>query len=502
MSSVYSVPDSTSSLLEDLRSQGDQINWLKDKFRILVSESIKSNEKINQLESTVTFLQSQLSTSFEEIRNYINKIVDRSEVEGQIKDLSLIVESIRSEINEVKFGINLNSNFSVQSFDEKLLSQSLDRINQVVSNLAKSRLSDVLMINEQLAKLDTRMVAMASNCCCQDENMSIHGKSIESLINNLKEKLSRLEIETLPDIEEALASRVRDLGDQMEMLRSDAKLFKEERQAIIDRTSLRDIKLSQIMSLTEQTKQLTEKSEASWLDVTARTAKMEGDLSAAHGEIAKLNAKLVNVGEVEERLEFLRAEARANCERVARQNAQECDRVRSDIEKLNILRDEFIRLQEEVRENTSKEQGSYSVIARKAVPAPSTRNDTSEEIVVTGSVISWTIKNLDKILLSPDQYPRMMLSPYFNINHFVRARLKLFPNGSDQCKRDGYCSFYLRCPGGTKIKFSLLVNGRVLETFECEYDTEKDKGRNEFCRLSDYLSSDGSILLAIEILEI
>ena len=126
------------------------------------------------------------------------------------------------------------------------------------------------------------------------------------------------------------------------------------------------------------------------------------------------------------------------------------------------------------------------------------------------SRVLWRIDNMAGMLREPGRFPRIMVSPEFTAmgdededgfsgKACMVGRMKLFSLGSDQSRLDGNCSFYLRCLSGVTVRFAVDVNGEIKDTFECEYEKQRDKGKHDFCKLVDHLEPDGSVTIGIEI---
>jgi hypothetical protein len=504
--------ESTVSLIDDLRSQAQQIAWLKERMKTIVVESIRTQDKLLQIEDHTRSLNSRIVSGFDDALGELKH--DLSDLKAEMHRLSSpspqsladSIDQLKAEIDTVKFAGNFQ-NFCWDGVSVDSVTAALHRVEQSVASLARARQHDVLAINGVLEKLDKRMEVVVTNCCCQPEfpgGPGAHSRAYQRELETIKKTLDQLQGERIPDIEEAVATRVRDLNDQVEILRTDVRLFRDERNTYIDRSALRDMKLNQMLSMAEQTKQLTERSEGTWLEAQTRVTFLERELQAARAEIQKLADRVSVLSAIDERVEISRAEARSATERVARQHTQELDFVRDQTGKISVLRDEVFRLAEDVRAIRKDE---FIKTPPKLPPAPiATPLAPNSETLVHEALDTWTwtISDIDRRILRPDEFPRVLLSPLFPLDtspYGPRGRLKLFPRGSDQCRREGFCSLYLRCSGGLRhLRFSLLVNGEVLETFECEFEQEKDKGRNEFCRIEDYVKPDGSIVFGVKII--
>ena len=111
----------------------------------------------------------------------------------------------------------------------------------------------------------------------------------------------------------------------------------------------------------------------------------------------------------------------------------------------------------------------------------------------------WRIENMAAVVRDPNRFPKIFVSPQFESGAVLVGRLKLFPQGSDQSRIDGHCSLYLRCLPGVVVRFAVDIGGEVIETFECEYEKQRDKGKHDFVKLNEYIDPDGSLSVGIEI---
>ena len=116
--------------------------------------------------------------------------------------------------------------------------------------------------------------------------------------------------------------------------------------------------------------------------------------------------------------------------------------------------------------------------------------------------ILWRIDNVASMLREPSRFAKILVSPEFSATcsqTTLIARMKLFPQGSDQSRVDGSCSFYLRCLPGVVVRYSVDLAGEVMDTFECEYEKQRDKGKHDFVKLNEYTHPDGSVTIGIQL---
>jgi hypothetical protein len=49
------------------------------------------------------------------------------------------------------------------------------------------------------------------------------------------------------------------------------------------------------------------------------------------------------------------------------------------------------------------------------------------------------------------------------------------------------------------VRYAIDIAGEVMDTFECEYEKQRDKGKHDFVKLNEYIEPDGSVVIGIEI---
>lgn len=529
------VTESSSSLLEDLRVQGQQLAWLKDKFKLLVVEGIKTQELVQRVEENVKDMQSNLTLgmaeSLDEVKRGLHEVKRDMDVERQSRSDSTVIaatlDDLKEQIQDVKFSTSfVTTGFSWDPPASNKVTEQLSKIEKSIETIAKLRAHDVASINSFLTKLDERLNQVARACCCNPESGSggEHSRNFQATMTKLAEDFGKLQNFTIPDIEEAVAQKVRSVWDELDRVRANLKLFREESENRADRTSLRDANIERIILSAENAKAMYERNESGLMELKTRSINVEQELRDTRDEISRLNSRLFEANEVEERIELIRAEMRVASERGARMITQEVAELKYRIDQISSVKDDYLRLTEEVKltqldVKTQSEKLEFRRIESNVIalpPPPATVAEPPVEVppvAVTGPgelevsrdglFVAWKFKDVRQRLLKPNEYPRMVMSSFFPLKlGAVKARLKLFVTGSDQCRKTGFCSLYLRCPAGVRLRFCLTVNGEPMDTFECSYDQEKDKGKHELCKLEDYLKSDGSVVFGVEVLEL
>ena len=530
------VTESSSSVLEDLRIQGQQLSWLKDKFKLLVVEGIKTQELVQRVEDNVKDMQSNMTLgmaeSLEEVRRGLHEVKHDMDVERQSRadsaQIAATLDELKEQIQDVKFSTSfVTTGFSWDPPSSDKVTEQLGKIERSIDSMSKLRAHDIASINIFLTKLDERVNHVARTCCCNPESGpgGEHSKNFQATMTKLAEDFGKLQSFTIPDIEEAVAQKIRAVWDELDRVRANLKIFRDEAETRADKTSLRDAKVAKIIQSAETSKSMFERSEIGLLELKSRATNIEQELRNTQDEISRLQGKLFEANEVEDRIELIRAEMRAGSERVARMVTQEVSELRYRIDQISTIKDDYQRLTEEVklaREDVRSQADKLeirrmetNIIALPPPPptiaeppvaeAPPAAHAGPGEVEVSrdGLFVAWKIPDVKQRLLRPNEYPRMVLSSYFPLKlGSVKARLKLFVTGSDQCRKTGYCSLYLRCPVGVRLRFCLTVNGEPMDTFECTYDQEKDKGKHELCKLDDYIKPDGSVVFGVEVLEL
>ena len=531
------VAESSSSVLEDLRVQAQQLNWLQSRFKILVSEAVRTQESLSKCEESVRGLQISLVSGVEESMSGIKSSISvlQEEISEDKKyrinttEVSASISELKNQLDDIRFAGNISS-FQIAAPSADDVTMSLEKLERSIATLSKVRTSDVNQINQLLAILDNRLGIVAANCCC-NESGGLHSRQFEESVKQVIQDVARLSSLRIPDIEETVAAKMRELQDEVSTLRAELRQARDERELIIERSALKDAKLAQMLSLAGQSQSFLERSEKVWTESLARIAALESEISSRNATDAVSHQRPSGS---EERLELLRAESRASSESLGRRFAQEIDGINSKLDKLMVVRDEYGRLSEEIRGFKSESREAIEALRKRSDPVvqssfwnssallksstgptePSSELPQSiassklglpgagvGSITLIGQSAKWEISDMSLRLLTPNQFPKYIISPPFDVQG-VQARMKLFPLGSEQSKKPGWCSLYLRCPGGTKVRFNLSVNGEDQDVFDCLYDAEKDKGKHDFCEVERWIRPDGGVSFGAEIVSV
>lgn len=101
----------------------------------------------------------------------------------------------------------------------------------------------------------------------------------------------------------------------------------------------------------------------------------------------------------------------------------------------------------------------------------------------------WTIDVADR-KLEALKMGEALWSPEFKLVGIAGMQLEFFPKGREATTIDGFCSLFLWCPSGTKIKYQLFVGKHLRAPDEDEYDGRMGHGHSNFCMLQPELGKD------------
>jgi hypothetical protein len=374
-------------------------------------------------------------------------------------------------------------------------------------------------------------------------------------------EIRTLKEEIVPDVEAEWAQRHATLESKLELISDQVGKHKSEISSVKEKIVARDSRLTQLMNSGETGKRLLDRTEQLAGDVSSRVIKVETDLQIISEDVKRVSDLVNSTGQIESRLDLCKSECRSNWERTARQAKQDVDSLRVKIDRVAIVRDEYDRLSAEMKSlhdlvlsvSTGKEmmkiprktqspppllfqsnhqhspslgdaaadssslsfldEGILSVssgvtarlssIPSILVPTGGTESG-SLRVDPSTSRILWRVENMASVIREPARYPKIFVSPEFTASkdgktNSIIARMKLFPHGSDQSRINGNCSFYLRCLPGVVVRYAIDIAGEVMDTFECEYEKQRDKGKHDFVKLNEYIEPDGSVVIGIEI---
>lgn len=535
--------------MSTLAEQGEVLQTLFDAFKVLTEENAKKDAKIEKLENAIDSLKEYISInilqSVTQVRQKITKF-------DKLNDMQSDIIALKKGLADAKFYTEFTGSWAKKTaaigFRNLPPLSSLDKIQSSVTSLVEGiefmhnqRNSDVDDINHSLERLDMRIKQMAE-AMAGNGSSSTPSRSIES-------KLQILTEETIPTLEAEWAARWTSVASMMDKLTNETDKHRMEYNQFVEKHSLKETKLYQIINQSDEARKESNRANAVVNEFQGRLTKIESDVSFALDEIQRYVREPAGVGSnsalFESKLDLARAENKSNWERVNRQTKQDIDGLRIKIERLALLRDEFERLNSDVKSlHDLMVIGGQSVAAPappplvQIIPNKHVQNDSSLLSLIDEGIgtnpgiihrispnptpgdnsafgtlrvdaftnrIIWRIEHVDSILREPTRFPKFMLSPEFTSYSESKpldvliGRMKLFPNGSDQSRMDGFSSFYLRCLPGVVVRFAVDVCGEVIENFECEYEKQRDKGKHDLVRLMDYIQSDGSVTFGLEI---
>jgi len=121
--------------------------------------------------------------------------------------------------------------------------------------------------------------------------------------------------------------------------------------------------------------------------------------------------------------------------------------------------------------------------------------------------VEWIIPNIDE-KRKTHQKGDSIWSAAFDAGGISGITMEFFPNGRESTNIDGFCSLFLWCPSGTKIKYQLSVGDHLRAPDEDTYDGRMGHGHSNFCSLlaerreADDKCNKPYIVVAVDILDI
>jgi len=114
----------------------------------------------------------------------------------------------------------------------------------------------------------------------------------------------------------------------------------------------------------------------------------------------------------------------------------------------------------------------------------------------------WTISNFSskESQLSKGE---SIWSPKFRAAGLDELQLEFFPKGREKTTFDGFCSLFLWCPSGTRIKYQLWVGSFLRAPDEDEYSGRIGHGHSNFCPVAPEVDrSTDTIRVGVDFLEV
>jgi hypothetical protein len=85
-------------------------------------------------------------------------------------------------------------------------------------------------------------------------------------------------------------------------------------------------------------------------------------------------------------------------------------------------------------------------------------------------------------------------SPEFSMLGFTNLQLEFFPKGRESTWLDGFCSVFLWCPAGVRVKYQLRVGEYTAAPDEDEYASRMGHGHSNFCLLEAQIDKESDTL--------
>jgi len=122
--------------------------------------------------------------------------------------------------------------------------------------------------------------------------------------------------------------------------------------------------------------------------------------------------------------------------------------------------------------------------------------------IIQNQGVNNVVWKIPKILELLQQFPRgaSMWSKCFTVGGIREVLLELYPNGSTNSTKDGFCAFYIRCPEGVTMVVTLIVGKVRKGPIKTVFDSLTGKGLPDFCFLRDEINTaDDSLEVGIEL---
>mmetsp|Transcript_12395 Transcript_12395/g.20257 ORF Transcript_12395/g.20257 Transcript_12395/m.20257 type:complete len:348 (-) Transcript_12395:47-1090(-) len=151
-------------------------------------------------------------------------------------------------------------------------------------------------------------------------------------------------------------------------------------------------------------------------------------------------------------------------------------------------------LQRQFDEQTRRQQDEVAALTKSVVDLQaltvSYEEASKKNVVVSGGSYadlhtrkaSWTIDDLSSRTSSMAKGDSIW-SPKFNAMGMKDLQLEFFPKGREKTTFEGFCSLFLWCPNGSKIRYQLWVGGFVRAPDEDTYNGRIGHGHSNFCPL-------------------
>mmetsp|Transcript_36631 Transcript_36631/g.77869 ORF Transcript_36631/g.77869 Transcript_36631/m.77869 type:complete len:349 (+) Transcript_36631:25-1071(+) len=114
----------------------------------------------------------------------------------------------------------------------------------------------------------------------------------------------------------------------------------------------------------------------------------------------------------------------------------------------------------------------------------------------------WTIEKFSEKASSMKK-GESIWSPKFKAAGLDGLQLEFLPNGREKTTFEGFCSLFLWCPGGTRVRYQLWVGNFLRAPDEDEYGSRIGHGHSNFCPTWPEVDKEtDSIRIGVDLLEV
>jgi hypothetical protein len=159
-----------------------------------------------------------------------------------------------------------------------------------------------------------------------------------------------------------------------------------------------------------------------------------------------------------------------------------------------ILQKKLAELEKQLAEQTSRNNAAMDTLRQSVTDLQSLTSQYEDQLKDKDSIsggkfadlhtrrVEWTIDDFHKKsanLMKGDS----LWSPRFNAMGMKDLQLEFFPKGREKTTFEGFCSLFLWCPSGSKLKYQLWVGSYVRAPDEDGYTGRIGHGHSNFCPL-------------------
>lgn len=168
------------------------------------------------------------------------------------------------------------------------------------------------------------------------------------------------------------------------------------------------------------------------------------------------------------------------------------------------------QLTDQARRHEAELESMRKVISDLTALTSTLEEQTKRNDVISGGPnadvftrnVDWTINNFSQKASSLTK-GESLWSPKFNAAGMQGLLLEFFPRGREKTTFDGFCSLFLWCPSGTKLKYQLRVGSFFRAPDEDEYTGRIGHGHSNFCPLQPEVDVDKDcITLGVSFIEV